>query len=215
MPDSPLDSSGSATVPNVISGPASGSDSDPSAPPKTGQPAAPLAESNWSVETRKKLAVLNEILASRDDNDPRMDRDLKNLSVEAKQALRERYRTLTPEDRNGRGTVVFLIGRELQSAEDVAFLADVLSEAPCLSLADCSRDTSVSRGADIHQDEGIGVTLSYPQIVSLVSIERFLEKSGGQIPPALRDSIARAVRSAESSPVPAVAQRAHRLASKL
>lgn len=176
---------------------------------------APLQAENWSTETRRKVSVLDEILSSRNDNDPRMDAELKNLGPEAKRALRERYKTLAPEDRNGRGTVAFLIGRELQSAEDVAFLADVLGEAPCLSLADCSRETSVSRGADMHQDEGIGVTLSYPQIVSLVSIERYLEKNGGQVPPSLRDSILRAVRNGENSKVPAVAQRAHRLASKL
>jgi hypothetical protein len=111
------------------------------------------------VEAR--LRELDEILASKNDNDPRLDRDFSGLSDEEKDAFRRRYDSLPLESRNERGTIVFLLGRNLATDDDWRFFRRVVDEAPCLSLADCSKS---SGGAS---EPGDDVTLAYPALVAL------------------------------------------------
>lgn len=195
--------SGSAAVESAPRPPVS----VPGAPPAVSTPRAP--------EVREKIKILHEILESRNDNDPRIDRELKGLSKEAKSALKEEYTALRKEDRNGRGTIAFLIGREIDGEADLEFLRQILAEAPCLSLADCGRDMTAARGADAHQDAGIETTLAYPQIVVLHSLNRFLELGGRELTPALRDAAWKIIEEARHSPVPLLARKAAELARKL
>ena len=67
---------------------------------------------------KAQLATLEEILGSRNDNDPRLDRGFVGLSPEARELFREKYRSLAPERRNERGTIVYLLGKNLQTADD-------------------------------------------------------------------------------------------------
>jgi len=90
-----------------------------------------------------------------------LDRDFKGLSAAEKRAFREKYRSLPREKVNERGTIVYLLGKNLSEAADWAFMKRVVSEPPCFSLADCSK-----KSADA-PSPGDEVTLAYPQLVAL------------------------------------------------
>lgn len=188
------------------------SDSVPTSAAATREPATDTAR--YPAPTAARLRVLDEVLRSRNDNDPRLDTEFRNLSSADKAALRAHYTELKAEDRNGRGTVVFLLGRELSEPADVAFLAEVLREKPCLSLADCSTDPR--SGGDPHAESGMGTTLAYPQHVALASFERTLREHPERLKdPAFLEEVRRAVREGRASPVPAIARKAEDLASRL
>lgn len=123
------------------------------------------------AEARAKVATLEDILASRNDNDPRLDKDFLGLSARTKAALRAKYRALAPEDRNGRGTVVYLLGKNLTEPADWEFLRQVAAEEPCLSLADCSK-----AGGEL--GPGDAVTLAYPSLVAVRQAHRAVEEGG-------------------------------------
>ena len=116
------------------------------------------------------LRTLEEIFLSRNDNDPRLDTDFNGLSAQDRGLLRRRYRKLAPERRNERGTIVYLLGKNLRSEEDWAFLREVVSEPACLSLADCSKSVPGAAGM------GDEVTLAYPALVALKQAQRSLEQ---------------------------------------
>ena len=82
-----------------------------------------------------------------------------------------RWRGITKKSilkkRNDLGTIVFLIGRQIDSKEDIEFLKTVLMEKPCLSLADCAKSDSPASGEAAHL-EGINeTTANYPQLMAL------------------------------------------------
>ncbi len=126
---------------------------------------------SWSPQVVHQIQVLDQILSSKNDNDPRMDTELKSLSSEAKSALREKYFKLPEIQRNERGTIVFLIGRNLTDPSDYQFLNQVLSEPPCLGLLDCHQPMNAD-GSSGHEDNGVGVVLDYPQLTALKAIEK-------------------------------------------
>jgi hypothetical protein len=138
-----------------------------SAPPPTAEPGAAS-----SPEARRALATLEDILRSRNDNDPRLDSDFNSLSPETRRLFRRKYRELPRERRNERGTVVYLLGRNLRAPEDWAFLREVAAEPPCLSLSDCSKRPPPGGGEEAAGDE---VTLAYPSLVALKQAEHALE----------------------------------------
>jgi len=162
------------------------------------------APGEGAAEAAAKLRVLEDILASRNDNDPRLDRDFETLSPEAKRLFRRKYLALPPERRNERGTIAYLLGRNLASDEDWAFLREVASEPPCLSLEDCSREAP-SGG---HAAMGHEVTLAYPPLVALTQARRALEVDPGGRWSAQAMEVLRAGRSSKT---PAVAKLAGRL----
>jgi len=123
---------------------------------------------------RAKLATLEEILSSRNDNDPRLDREFLGLSAETKGLFREKYRALAPERLNERGTIVYLLGKNIQNGDDWSFLRAVAAEPPCLSLSDCSKASSVGGEA------GDEVTLAYPSLVALRQAQRATEEGGSR-----------------------------------
>jgi len=125
---------------------------------------------------RAQLETLEEIFRSRNDNDPRLDRDFNSLSPEAKSLLREKYAALPRERRNERGTIVYLIGRNPSAPEDWSFLREAAAEPPCLSLADCSKSGTAEAE---HGDE---VTLAYPALVALKQAQRALEAGASAAP---------------------------------
>lgn len=173
-------------------------------------PGGPVALSSLSEETKAALHTLDEILASRNDNDPRLDTQFRNLSAETKAALKQKYSQLPMEDRNGRGTIVFLLGREIKSASDLEFFQEVMNEPPCLSLADCTKDTPAHRGSDGHSELGVETTLAYPQLVDLVSLDNRLSNSD-PMDSAMRERAWKIIQAGKASPVPPVARKAAEL----
>lgn len=151
------------------------------------------------------VGVLDEILRARNDNDSRLETAFNGLPPAARRALRERYRGLAPESRNERGTIVYLLGKNLSAPEDWAFLREVAGEPPCLSLADCR---TAAPDADGGGESGDEVTLSYPALVALKQAERVLS---GESAPAYRREALAVIRAGKSSAAPAVAAMASRL----
>jgi hypothetical protein len=171
---------------------------------------------NASAADLHQLAVLNEILAAKNDNDPRLDTELRHLSPAAKKLLEEKYQQLPTEKRNQRGTIAFLIGRDLNSTDDVAFLTQILKEAPCLSMADCSKETPINNqatdlvaGAEkMHEETGADVTLHYPQLMVLAQIQAQLDQEPAKaFPPGVTELI----QTAAHSPVGRIASKAQGL----
>ena len=147
-------------------------------------------------QTLARIETLKEILASKNDNDQRLDTDFRDLNETDKQELRKLYHSLASEDRNARGTVVFLLGRNLNSADDIRFLGSVLSEPPCLSLSNCSKATA--HPDDRGEDHGgmDDVTLAYPKIVALRSLENLLHEEKAQ---KFRNEIVEALQAGSES----------------
>jgi hypothetical protein len=127
-----------------------------------------------SPAAKAKLATLEDVLRSRNDNDPRLDRDFIGLSGEAKRLFREKYLAVAPERRNERGTIVYLLGKNLQSEDDWSFFRAVVAEPPCLSLADCSKSTGEAG------EPGDEVTLAYPSLVALRQAVRAAEEGASR-----------------------------------
>ena len=149
-----------------------------------------------------KLVVLEDILRSKNDNDPRLDRDFDDLSPETKRLFRRKYRDTAFERRNERGTIVYLLGRNLRSREDWEFLRGVALEPPCLSLGDCSKKPSPGADEEAAGDE---VTLAYPSLVALrqacraAAEARAVRSSALDVLAAARNSTTRVVARAAAS----------------
>lgn len=179
---------------------------------------APETESNGeptsavpAASIHPQLQVLADILQSKNDNDPRMDQILKNLSEPVKAALREQYAQTKPELRNERGTIAFLLGRELKEGRgnraDVDFLASVLMEKPCRSLSDCSKAPSSQSPEEQHLEAIHETTVHYPQLMSLRQVRQSIE--AGNLTSELRSAVIAALENARNSPNPRVVQEAN------
>ncbi len=158
----------------------------------------------------KKLETLNQIIANRNDNDPRMDSELKQLSPTAKRLFRDRYQGLKDEQRNARSTVVFVMGREIQDLNDVEFMHEVLTESPCHSLENCKSIAGSGRNERESHFEGLDeTTLALPQIHALKGLQRVAQDST-----QAHDLVIRAraeIQAAKQSSVPKVAKMAEEI----
>ncbi len=187
----------------------SGTGDGQSVSPGKSTPDAQASEVALTPAAQHQLQVLDEILQSKNDNDPRLDRELRTLDESAKAALRAKYRSMPPEKLNERGTLVFLLGRNLNSAADVAFLQGVLEERPCLSLADCSKSEGAAHGEEAHLESLDETTLLYVQLAALDRLEARL--ADPQITPEIRQATLAALRATEGSQSARVAERARRI----
>jgi hypothetical protein len=148
--------------------------SGPPASARVPVPTAPSSAPPISAESLAKLKTLDEILRSKNDNDSRLDRDFNDLSSETKRLFRAKYHGIPAERRNERGTVVYLLGRNLREPEDWAFLREVAAEPACLSLSDCSKKPAPGGDEEAAGDE---VTLAYTSLVALKQAQHALESS--------------------------------------
>jgi hypothetical protein len=180
----------------------------PSAHPLSVNPAE-VSVPATSAHDRAQADTLEKILASHNDNDMRLDTELKLLNAGAKELFRQKYEQLAPEKRNERGTIVFLLGRNLTQERDLAFMSKVLAEPPCRSMQNCASDPPPSR--DVHGDNAVDVSLAYPPIVALKSLERVL--GGGRGSPGFERAL-EIVHTATQSPVTIVANLAHALEAR-
>lgn len=170
---------------------------------------------NPTPQDIQHIKVLDELLAAKNDNDPRLDTEFRGMSSTSKRMMEDRYRSLAPEKRNERGTIAFLVGREISSSDDVAFMGGILSEPPCLSLGDCSREDKNTDDAHLNAETGAAVTLEYPKLVALHSIESQIERAekGAQL--SYLGDIRHVVEEASRSPIPTVADKARALQVRL
>jgi len=161
-------------------------------------------------EEQKKWLMLEQILESKNDNDPRIDTELKGLSPLFKTTLALHYNDLKPERFNERGTLVFLVGREIVNPADVDFMRIVLAEKPCLSVSDCSRPPAATAGEDDHRELVNETTMRYPQLMALRALKQrwreLLKDSSGQ--GDLMRQIRETLEEASRSPDPRIADEA-------
>lgn len=156
----------------------------------------------------KKVTLLKEILASKNDNDPRIDTELKVLDTATKHFLMQYYSSLPRESLNERGTTVFLIGRNLNTPEDQAFLKNVLSESECLSLANCATQDP---NPDPHHQDTDATTMTYPQLMALYSIDKLLSSNP---PPEKKKWALDQLQESSKSPIILVQKKAETLLEK-
>lgn len=164
-----------------------------------------------SEREQQLWAAFEEILLSKNDSDPRVSQ-LIRLSPDFNKALTDKYASLKMEDRNGRGFIVFLIAKNLQTAADLEFLQQVYRESPCLSLSDC---TTIAREDNPHNSGVDQTTMNYPQLVVLYQLDTQLTANPALLnDPSLRAGVLATLKQAEVFPVPMVRERAERLRKK-
>ncbi len=178
----------------------------------TSEESAAVAKNIQPVIWTREVELVDQIIRSKNDNDPRLDTDLRVLSEEAKVALRSYYLSRPEEDRNGKGTVLFLLGRNLKGPEDVKFLADALKEAPCRSLANCSSEAVVLDHHESQHDTSPEVTLAYPKVVTLNMFEKELRNPA--LTREMRAEILASIKASVNSEEPAVSKRAAAIIEK-
>lgn len=166
---------------------------------------------NLSPEEKKQFEIFTQIMLSKNDNDPRLDKDLRHLSPSLKKALESQYALLPDEKRNEKGLVVFLVARDVATADDVQFLESVYQESPCLSLANCQ-----VRGPDDPHFSGMNeVSLVYPQVAGLFQLDSQLQARPELLnDPNFKNQLRTMLRSAQQFQVPSIQKRAKELADK-
>lgn len=184
--------------------PAAESPAGPGATRAQESPATDGPRFSPAVVTEDPVNVLEAVLNAHDDNDSRLDGAFNGLSPEDRRRFREKYRSFPPENRNRRGIIVYILGKNPVDAEDWAFLREVVGEPPCLSLSDCARAPGAGGGDESE------VTLAYPALVALKQAERVLEAG----PDSSRRQAQAVVREGMNSRVPVVAEEAARLSRR-
>jgi hypothetical protein len=165
-----------------------------------------------SEKEEKQWNILKDVLQSHNDNDPRVDQELKVLSPKLHEELRKTYTQLPMESRNSRGLIVFLIARDLQNSADAAFLKAVYEEPPCLSMADCSQ----AQPSNSHEESVTQTSLSYPQLAGLYQLDQKLERNPELLQsPEMHQEIADLLREARQFPNEALRRRAEEIQKKL
>lgn len=157
---------------------------------------------------KRKWTAFTEVLRLKNDNDPRIDRDLKSLSPELHQKLTEAYHRLQKEDRNGRGLVAFLIARDLKTIKDAEFLKSIYLESPCLGFQSCE----LAAQDDPHLSGINQTSLNYPQIAGLYQLEKRLQNFPDLLEdPEMRRQISEILREARQFPADAVQNKAKQI----
>lgn len=176
--------------------------------PKQPLPILSQTKNKYSAPTIAKLKILDEIFATKNDNDGRLDSEFNDISPELREALIVSYKSMPKERLNERGTVIFLLGKKIENESDLEFFQEVIAEAPCLSLADCSTDSTVEIPGESHLAEAQETTLVYPQLMSLRLISASYVASENQ---ALRERMAEFFKLAQQSPSEYIADEANRI----
>lgn len=161
---------------------------------------------------QKKWQLITESINNPNDNDQRVDSELKDLSSEMHALIREAYAKTKMENRNGRGFLAFLIARDMKTLEDIKFLGEIYQESPCLGMNDCTKQED----ADPHIDSINQTSLNYPQFVTLYQIERRLDAHPELLKdPAFRAEVEGLLREAKQFPAPEISARVEALQEKL
>lgn len=157
-------------------------------------------DANSESEMDRKWKIVEGILESRNDSDPRLDTELRNLTPEFKDKLREKYRSLGRERLNERGTLVFLVGRT-PTEKDLKFLQQVALEPICRSLADCQKSAGQTLG-----DESTETTLVYPQ---RVAVHMMAQTAASSTDPQLREQARASLLSTAKTASPPISNFAY------
>jgi hypothetical protein len=171
-------------------------------------PVLSQTKQKFSAPTIAKLKILDEIFATKNDNDGRLDTEFNDISPELREALIVSYKSMPKERLNERGTVIFLLGKKIENESDLDFFQEVIAEAPCLSLTDCSTDSTVEIPGEAHLAEAQETTLVYPQLMSLRLMSSNYVSNENQ---ALKERMAEFFKLAQQSPSEYIADEATRI----
>lgn len=116
--------------------------------------------------------IILSSLQTNDDNDPNIDGPLRQLSASGKALLRSDYLRTPAQNSRRRGTAVFLLGRQIESVDDIHFLKNVLSEDPCRNQNIVCNSEVVD--SDSEEDPLLASSLMYPQLVAIASLQDFI-----------------------------------------
>lgn len=165
-----------------------------------------------NVEDQRKLKIVQEILISENDNDPRIHTEFNNLSLKLKMSLFDQYQALAPEKRKQKALIVLLISRQIQSIEDIELLKKVFEDEPCLSLSNCKTKSNERDFYNVAIEEMI---INYPQMILLYEISKQMSSEDSPlIDPKLRSEIRPLLAAAIQNGTPAVRSKAHELLAK-
>ncbi|MBK9293786.1 MAG: hypothetical protein IPM57_04965 [Oligoflexia bacterium] len=159
------------------------------------------AAANSNVEL--KLGIFEDIVLSKNDNDPRLDSNLKYLNTEEKQAFMKKYFEQKKESLNERGLIVFLIGRNISSLNDLSFIKNVAQEPECKSFEHCEKTHNDPKDEHAGVD---GITLAYPQIVALKAIGNYLKSNPSAQSRAFALEIAATASNSKNSKIKSIAE---------
>lgn len=204
----------SETSPTETSDTHSHSESSPAPVLVTDTARAPIvikADPKYSAPVQAKLKILEEVLNSKNDNDPRLDSEFETLTEEMREALVDTYKTMPKESLNERGTVVFLLGKNISSEKDLEFFQELITETPCLSMIDCSKEANLENPGDEHLAESQETTLIYPQLMALRLVSASYEDSKSEV---MKERIREFFRMAKQSPSEYLGDEASRIASE-
>ncbi len=167
---------------------------------------------NLNSEDRNKWNAFENILKTKNDNDPHVDKELKSTSPTLHEALFLKYNSMPSEDRSGKGLIVYLIARDIKSEEDVQFLKKIYQEKPCLSLSDCS---SLAQDEDSHHASTTQTTLLYPQFTALYVIAKELKDKPELLNDVkYRNGVIQIITLAENFPVSSIQNKAREIKQK-
>jgi len=169
--------------------------------------------SDFSAVEKNQIQAIEEILISKNDNDPRLDKSLKNLSEAIKDYIKTRYAQLSQELRNEKGTLVFLLGRNLNGKKDFEFMKQVIDEPACRSLGDCGSAGKKATSEEMHQESATAVTLAYPQLVAVYSLERTAQSQIRGSPNYF--AAIQALERAKTSPLSIIVEKAEQALARL
>lgn len=172
--------------------------------PSSGSNSASSEKHEFQLDAKgiTQLKLFDEIINTKNDNDPRMDQDLKVIDPPTRKAFIAKYESLPKEDRNARGTIIFLLGRNINSVQDLDFFKSVLSEKPCYSMENCEKESQMGDRESVHLESSLEASLHYPQLMAL----EFLKRTNHD--PVLLEKALKIAQEAKNSPVPAISKKA-------
>ncbi len=163
------------------------------------------APAQFNSEEQRKWGMIQEIMKSKNDNDPRLDKEFRDMTLAFHAELFHQYQTLPMESRNERGLIAFLIARDIKNSQDMEFLKSIYNEKPCMSLNDCTTTSE----SDPHLAGIDQTSVNYPQLAALYQIEKQLN-SGNKIFESndFKDQLRQVLAHASQFPVPMVQKKA-------
>lgn len=154
-------------------------------------------ENKIDEKTHEKLARLEQVLSSNHDHHPELDTEFRQLTPALKTAMVNRYHSLDPSALNQRGTLVFILGREIQDSGDLQFFRQVLTE------------NSKQPGAKTFSDD---LSDHYPSVMAIRMQEERVKEEKASV---LRGEVEAILSEAASSPNPVIAREAKQALGRL
>jgi hypothetical protein len=159
--------------------------------------------------TQADLRLVSKLLKSKYDADQDLNSDFSEASPELKKLLQEAYYKSPREDLRLRGAIVFLLGNNINSADDLKFFQEVMSESSCLSLSDCNSLPKKSKKPQTQAK----VALHHPKLLALASIEKIYQNK--TLKKELRQDLKSTLELAIQTNEPRIASHAQNLLKRL